>query len=635
MNSTLRTRILWLALLPGTLVATLLTAIFLLHSIDNIDQGLRTRGKAIARHVAGLAEFGIFSGQRQALNALSVSAINIDPEVRGAAIVGPRGEILARGGDLSPTLWPHLGRIEGRRIGVDVLLFIEPVLQRSLPVDDIYGGVETPADKAGVLGYVVIELSMREIAGRITRLAWIAVAVAALGAALGGWLAWRIARSVTLPLLAANEVVARIGGGDLGARMSTDSAGPLHSLAIGINNMAARIGISQEDLLARVAQATAGLQREKDAAERATLAKSHFLAAASHDLRQPLHALGLFVSALAQSDAARREPALVGHIRSATDTLQNLLDAILDVSRLDSGNVVPRIAPVAIGPMFEHTRQALALIAEHKGLQLRIHQSEAWVNCDRDMLQRILLNLVGNAIRYTRSGGVLLACRRRGEQWLVEVWDTGSGIPLASREDIFDEYTQLENPERDRAKGLGLGLAICRRLAGLLAAPIGVRSRPGRGSVFWIRLPATAVPAVEPSVPSVAESAEDMARLGGTVLVIDADPMVRAGMETAISGWGARVMLASGREEALRYFEGGTRPEMAICNLGLPGSESGIELARELRRMHPPMGVLLVSADISEEAHAAARAAGFPLLKQPLPPGRLRAALRTLLPTAA
>jgi signal transduction histidine kinase len=634
-KSNLRARILWLALLPGTLVAVLLTGIFLVHSVDNIDQGLRTRGKAIARQVAGFAEFGIFSGQRAVLGALAESAMRIDPDVRGVAIVDTRGELLARGGDLNPSLWPQLGPVEGRRIGVDALLFVEPVRMLNLPVDDIYGGVETPGEKARLLGYVVIELSSREIAGRITRLAWIAMLVAGLGAALGGWLAWRIARSITLPLLAANEVVARIGGGDLGARMSTETAGPLHSLAIGINRMAARIGLGQEELRARVAQATAGLQREKDAAERATEAKSHFLAAASHDLRQPLHALGLFVSALAHSDAARREPALVGNIRSATDTLQNLLDAILDVSRLDSGNVVPRIAPTPIQPLFEHTQQALALVAENKGLNLRIRPSGAWVSCDRDMLQRILLNLVGNALRYTRAGGVLLACRRRGDHWVVEVWDTGNGIPENARDVIFDEYTQLENPERDRAKGLGLGLAICRRLAGLLGAPIGLRSRPGRGSVFWVRLPATAEPDVAAQFTAIGEPPDDVARLGGTVLVVDGDPLVRAGMETAISGWGANVILAAGGEEAWRCCEGGMRPDMAICNLGLPGRESGLELARELQRVYPAMGVLLVSADISEEAQGAARAAGFPLLKQPLPPGRLRAALSTLLPVSA
>lgn len=633
MNRNLRTRILWLALLPGTLVAVLLTTVFLLHSIDSIEQGLRTRGTAISRQLATLAEFGIFSGQRTALGALSVSALGIDPDVRGAAIVDPGGGILARGGELNPAYWPSPARIEGRHINADVLLFVEPVVQRRLPVDDIYGGVESSATEARVIGYVMLELSLREVSARIKRLIAIGLVIAALGAALGGWLAFRIARAITRPLLAANEVVARIGSGDLAARMAVETAGPLRSLAYGINHMAARIGVSQEDLRSRVAEATAGLQREKEAAERATLAKSHFLAAASHDLRQPLHALGLFVSALAQSDAARREPALVAHIRSATDTLQNLLDAILDVSRLDSGNVVPRIGAVALGPVLERIQGDLSLIAEHKGLRLKVRSTDLWVSSDAEMVQRILLNLVGNALRYTRSGGVLVSCRRRGDQVLVEVWDTGSGIPESARTEIFEEYMQLENPERDRAKGLGLGLAICRRLADLLSAPIGVRSRPGRGSVFWIRLPLERPVAELPQLPSAAEPAEDLARLGGTVLVVDSDPLVRAGMETAITGWGARVMVAGGREQAMiRCCEGGTVPDMAICNLRLPGKESGIDLARELRTLYPGISILLVSADVSEATQAEARAAGFALLKQPIAAGRLRAALRTMLP---
>lgn len=632
MNRNLRTRILWLALLPGTLVAVLLTTVFLLHSIDSIEQGLRTRGTAISRQLAALAEFGIFSGQRTALGALSVSALGIDPDVRGAAIVDPGGEILARGGELNPPLWPNPARIEGRHINADVLLFVEPVVQRRLPVDDIYGGVASPDTETKVIGYVMLELSLREVSARIKRLIAIGFVIAALGAALGGWLAFRIARAITRPLLAANEVVARIGSGDLAARMEVETAGPLRSLALGINHMAARIGVSQEDLRSRVVAATAGLQREKEAAERATMAKSHFLAAASHDLRQPLHALGLFVSALAQSDAARREPVLVAHIRSATDTLQNLLDAILDVSRLDSGNVVPRIAAVALGPILERIQGDLSLIAEHKGLRLKVRRTDLWVSSDAEMVQRILLNLVGNALRYTRSGGVLVSCRRRGEQVLVEVWDTGSGIPENARSEIFEEYMQLGNPERDRAKGLGLGLAICRRLADLLAAPIGVRSRPGRGSVFWIRLPLERPAAVAPRLPSATESTEELARLGGTVLVVDSDPLVRAGMETAIAGWGARVVVAGGREQAMIHCgEGRTLPDVAICNMRLPGKLSGIDLARELRTLYPGIGILLVSADVSDTTQAEARAAGFALLKQPIAAGRLRAALRTLL----
>ena len=635
MNRGLRTRMLMLALLPGTLVAVLLTVVFLVHSIDTIEQGLRTRGTAISRHLAALAEFGIFSGQRTALGALSTSALGIDPDVRGAAIVGPRGEILARAGELNPAGWPRLARVEGHRVDGDVLQFIEPVLQHRLPVDDIYGGGLASGAEATPVGYVVLEFSLREVSGRITRLVSIGFVIALLGAALGGWLAYRIGRAVTRPLLAANEVVERIGAGDLAARMPVKTAGPLRSLATGINDMAARIGLSQEDLRTRVAEATAGLQRQKEAAERATLAKSHFLAAASHDLRQPLHALGLFVSALAHSESAKREPELVAHIRSATDSLQNLLDAILDLSRLDGGNVVPRITAFGLGPVLESVQRDLALVAEHKGLRLRVRPTDLWTRSDADLVQRILLNLVGNALRYTRSGGVLVSCRRRGDRVLLEVWDTGAGIPENAREEIFEEYIQLENPERDRAKGLGLGLAICRRLAGLLGASLGVRSRPGHGSVFWITLPLEhparhASPAL---AQTLAESAEDVARLGGTVLVVDGDPLVRAGMETAITGWGAKVILAASRDEAVtRCCEGGAVPDMAICNLRLPGKASGIDFGGELRSLYPGIGVLLVSADISEATQAAARAKDFPLLKQPIAPGRLRAALRTLLP---
>ena len=246
MNRGLRTRMLMLALLPGTLVAVLLTVVFLVHSIDTIEQGLRTRGTAISRHLAALAEFGIFSGQRTALGALSTSALGIDPDVRGAAIVGPRGEILARAGELNPAGWPRLARVEGHRVDGDVLQFIEPVLQHRLPVDDIYGGGLASGAEATPVGYVVLEFSLREVSGRITRLVSIGFVIALLGAALGGWLAYRIGRAVTRPLLAANEVVERIGAGDLAARMPVKTAGPLRSLATGINDMAARIGLSPD-----------------------------------------------------------------------------------------------------------------------------------------------------------------------------------------------------------------------------------------------------------------------------------------------------------------------------------------------------------------------------------------------------
>jgi signal transduction histidine kinase len=633
MKLSLRKRMVLLAVLPATLTAVLMTAIFLYYVIDNLELGLRSRGAAIARQMATVAEFGIFSGQRDSLLALTDSALRMDPDTRGAAILDEQGAVLARSGELETSRGSDLVGGEGRRHGPDTLSFIEPVMRGSVAVDDIYGGAETPhIPDSKLIGYVVVEMSLREVAVKSERLIAAGILIALLGAALGTSLARRIARTVTVPLLEAGEVVARIGEGDLAARMETATGGPLQTLADGINDMAERIGVTQDDLRASVAEATLSLMWEKEAAERATVAKSHFLAAASHDLRQPLLALGLFVSRLVESDAAKQEPKLVAHIQSAVDTLQDLLDAILDVSRLDGGNVVPRMGSFPLGELLERLTRDLSPLAEQKGLQLRVRPTPIWVQSDEKIVARILLNLVSNALRYTHVGGVLVTCRKRRNVVRVEVWDTGQGIPEDAREEIFQEYVQLGNPERDLSKGLGLGLAICRRLADLLAAPLGVRSRPGRGSVFWVQLPVARTHPPRSLAEIPAEQAADSGRIAGTVLLVEGDPLVRAKLEQSILNWGGRVMLASNREEALRLRrESDQPPDLAVCNVSLPDEVSGIELAQELQRRFECMGVLLIGSDVSAETQAAATAAGFVLLKQPVPPGRMRAALRQLL----
>jgi signal transduction histidine kinase len=636
MSMSLRKRMLLLALAPAAAVAILLSVVFVLYSIDNLEQELRTRGTAISRQISAAAEYGIFSGQRENLVALTESALRIDPDVRGAAIVDVQGAIMARSGLLHSADWPELATGQGRRLGMNVLLFVEPVMRASLPVDDIYAGTAAlRATESKVVGHVVVELSLREVSRKSKRLIAAGILMAMFAVTLGGWLALRITRAVTRPLLEADEVVARIGQGDMTARMATESGGALESLAAGINDMAGRIGVTQEDLRARVTEATRDLQREKEAAEHATIAKSHFLSAASHDLRQPLHALGLFVSGLAHSKAAKHEPKLIERIQASVETLQNLLDAILDISRLDSGNLVPEICNFSMAPVLDRLARDLSLLAEQKSLQLKVRPTQVWVQSDQKIVERILQNLVGNALRYTYAGGVLVSCRHRRGTALVEVWDTGEGIPESAREEIFEEYMQLGNSERDRDKGLGLGLAICRRLAGLAAIPIGVRSRPGRGSVFWIELP-IASPGASDSEPkdkiAQIDQAADLARLSGTVLVVEGDALVRAGMEQAIVSWGGQVVLAANREEALhRCREVDHVPDMLICNIRLPGRASGIELAEQLQREFKRMSILLVSADTSEEARTAASRAGFALLKKPVSPGRLRAALQQLL----
>lgn len=636
----LHKRMLLLALLPTTLAAVLLTTAFVIYEIDDIEQNLYTRGMVITRQLAAAAEFGVFTGQSDGLTAVAKAAQRFDSEVLGATIVGAQGVVLARGGELVPARWPAFDKIGKHYRGADSILFVEPILRTRLAVEDIYGGNLASERAAHVLGHAAVELSLREINGKTRRLVAMGVLVGLLVSALGGWLALRIARTVSRPLLEASDVVARIGAGDLAARMSTSSAGALQALATGINHMAGRIGVTQEELHVRIAEATRELQREKITAEQSTLAKSQFIAAASHDLRQPLHALGLFVSGLARSKAAEQEPQLVAHIMESVDALQHLLDAILDISRLDHGNVVPDVSDFSMADALGHLARSLGPSAAQRGLKLRLRPTQTRVRSDQELVVRILLNLVSNALRYTRAGGILVGCRRRGDALRIEVWDTGDGIPPDAQEKIFGDYVQLGNPERDRAKGLGLGLAICRRLAALLDIPIGVRSQPGRGSVFWIELP-VAPPETISSAPavelSVIEQAVESARLTGTVLVVEGDALVRAGMEQAIIGWGCRVVLAATRNEAWhRCREGDLVPDLVICNVRLPGRINGIEFAQDLKRELEHIGILLVSTDTSAETREAARKAGFVLLRKPVPPGRLRAALQQLLsdPTA-
>ncbi len=641
MTTRLRTRITLLALLPTTLVAVLLTSAFLLHAINDLEQGLHTRGTAISRQMAVVAEYVIASGQGPALSTLADATLRSDPAVRGAAIVDADGIIMARSGDLTRAGWPQqLSRLEGLHLEPEGLLFVEPVMRRSLPVDGLSGDTARPPDvTAKVLAHVVTELSLREVYRKSGWLVAGGVMIAILGTTLCGWLAQRIARGVTDPLLEASKVVACITEGDLAARMTLHPAGPLRSLADGINAMAQRIGVTQEELRTRVTDATRDLLREKEAAEHATIAKSHFLAAASHDLRQPLHALGLFIFGLARSEAAKLEPILIAHIQSSVDTLQNLLNAILDISRLDEGKVIPQMGNFPLGALLDRLAGDLSPLAEQKGLRLRVRPTAVWAHSDPKLVERILLNLVGNAVRYTRSGGVLVTCRRRQGVARVEVWDTGKGIPEHARAEIFEEYVQLDNPERDQANGLGLGLSICRRLAGLLAIPIGLRSRPGRGSVFWVDLPLAqeTAPLQEPISEALqAQQTKDRARILGTVLVVDSDPLVGAGRAQAILGWGGRVLLAANRAEALRCCqESSLQPDVAICAIAPPEVADGIELAKQLQREFGPMSILLVSPDVGAETQEAARRAGFPLLKEPVPPGRLRAALQHLLSESA
>ncbi len=368
------------------------------------------------------------------------------------------------------------------------------------------------------------------------------------------------------------------------------------------------------------------LQRQKEIAERANLAKSAFLAAASHDLRQPVHALGLFVGALRSLASAKDAAPLIDQIESSVDAMDGLFGALLDVSRLDAGVVVVDRRALAIGSILARACADYAPEAEAKGVRLDRVDTSAIVDSDPVLLERILRNLVSNAVRYTDFGRVLVGCRRAGAAVVVQVWDTGVGIAAAERERIFQEYYQIGNPERDRAKGLGLGLAIVRRLAALLGAELTLRSEPGKGSCFAIAVPLASGPATA-SAP--AEALPARAATGRLIVVVDDEAPIREGMAKLLAGWGYEVVAEGSGDEAIaRLAMRPTRPDLLICDYRLRVAENGLDLIERLRgEYNAAVAAILLTGDTAPDVLSVARAQGLIVLHKPAPLGKLRAAI--------
>jgi len=364
------------------------------------------------------------------------------------------------------------------------------------------------------------------------------------------------------------------------------------------------------------------LTAQKDALDEANRAKTQFLAAASHDLRQPMQAITLLVESLQERAREPQTQAIVESIRASVSTMARLLNAILDISRFDAGTVRPERSHFALAPVLERVRHIHAQAAADKGLAIRIARTRAVVETDPVLLYRILGNLVANAVRYTERGGVLIGCRPRTHDVVIEVWDTGPGIAEGKQREIFREFVQLGNPHRDREQGLGLGLAIVERTARLLGHRVALRSRPGRGSVFSLTVGRGDPERIRP----FAQEDEGAPLRGCSVLLIEDDREVRAAMALLLEGWGCSVHAADSgaqaRDQLARLGEG---PDIAIADYRLPGEEDGVDVLEAIRRRFPSTGGILVSGDIGAEALRRAQDSGYTLLHKPLRPARLRA----------
>ena len=374
------------------------------------------------------------------------------------------------------------------------------------------------------------------------------------------------------------------------------------------------------------ARLVTALTAKTQALEQANAVKTRFLASASHDLRQPLHAMSLLIGVLAHRARGQGLDDVIGRLDQTAEAMESLLKGILDISRLDAGveQACPALLPAS--ELLARIEGHFAPAAQSRGLALRVRPTQAWVRSDPAMLSRILGNLVANALRYTRDGGVLVAARLRPDHVVFEVYDTGIGIEPNRLEDIFEEFVQLHNPERDRAKGLGLGLSIVRRTARLLDHSVAVRSVPGRGSVFRVTVPREQPGAVAPPPPA------PLTELGGlAVLVIDDELPIRQALEELLLAWGCDCVAASGEADAVALLKRWSRvPDAIVCDYRLAGDD-GVVLVTRLRRL---LGVqvpaLVVTGDVAVERLVDIARSELPVLHKPVNPLRLREWLGTL-----
>lgn len=370
------------------------------------------------------------------------------------------------------------------------------------------------------------------------------------------------------------------------------------------------------------------LSAAKQIAERANRAKSRFLAAANHDLRQPLQAMSMLIEALSLQGLDDHSREILGDMRNTLAVMGTLLNALLDISKLDAGVVVPRPTTLAAVPFLERVRDQFRPLAADRGVRIRLFPRNVLIATDPALLERILHNLISNAIRHTRLGRILIGCRIRGRYLRIEVWDAGEGIPSESLGRIFEEFYQVGNPARTRDQGLGLGLAIAKRLADLLGLRIGARSREGRGSVFFVEVPLALTralhPATEALAPEPATAAADT-----LVLLVEDDERVMSATARLLRLWGFRTLCAASADAALaRVAEAASKPDLALVDYRLPGGRNGLELLAEIhRRFRLDLPAVLVTGDTAAQRLRAVKGSGYPVLHKPVAPEELRRAL--------
>jgi signal transduction histidine kinase/CheY-like chemotaxis protein len=627
------------AVIPILILALLLEGYFTYTRFADRDRALLERARLIVRQLALSAEYPVFSGNQSLLQQQVDTAFK-QKDVRSIAVMDGYSKNLASAGDISninefepmEKLSSSVGDFVVFHEDNNAIWLYQPIVATQIKLDELgSGNAGNLSNKS--LGGVFVEIGKDRLNSEKFEMLSLNLFILFVVLMVTVLIAMRMSRRIIFPVMEMDNGVRRIGAGHLDTQITGSKIQELDALASGINKMARQLQHDRNTLQQRIDDATQELRRKKEEAERANFDKSRFLAAASHDLRQPMHALGLFIGELHSRLDTQEQHKIANKVEESVEALSSLLDSLLDISKLDAGIVIPQIQSVDIDAMTKRLAQDFVTVAQRKNITLRFHSISAVVMSDPVLLERILLNLLSNAIRYTpQNGTVMLACRLRGDNVRIEIRDNGIGIPPEEQQNVFHEFVQLENSARDRSKGIGLGLAIVDRLSRLLHHPLTLRSAPGQGSTFSITVPRVFGIddlLAEPQAPVAALYKHD--RLENLrVLVVDDDTLVRFSTAGILESWGCHVSVAENLQDVMEKY-GDACFDLVICDYRLPDGDGlmFVELIKEQCEIQPAF--VLVSGDTDPEILQAANQCGVHLIYKPVRPAKLRSLMLFLL----
>jgi signal transduction histidine kinase/CheY-like chemotaxis protein len=615
--SSLRWRLLWISMLPLILFALIWMSYALVQRYADLSSQLEQRAQLLARQMAVASDYAIFAQNNLVLQNITASVVK-EPEVSFAGVYDASLQALSiseRQTDLSKERSANLSTqmsavtnsglpfmsIESDRL----VRFIQPINSIGLDLEDT---LKNASKLSPITGYAVVEVSIDSVYTELIKFLFGVLLILAALLYIALLVVNRFSSQLENSFRLVANAAKKIGAGDtkVRLRLGSNDIKVFDQLSYDINIMAERLDFSQNYLENKVLTATQALREQKEAAEISNNAKSRFLAAASHDLRQPIHAISLLVSAAQFEKDPAAQSAIIGRIENGTAALSDLLNSLLDISRLDGGGVQIHEEDFALDKVMNNLQNTYQSLAEEKGLDLIIRPTKACTRSDPMLLERILSNLVSNAVRYTPPGGVVyVAVRPRGQEWLVQVRDNGPGISPEEQDNIFQEFVQLSNPQRDRSQGLGLGLAIVKRLIHLLSHRVAVRSALAQGATFSIYIPKIELGqhTTQTTTDTFKASKDPSSQLKGLrILVIEDDELVRQSFQGLLAMWGASVDVFEQAELAIQHAtQPDHRPDLIITDHRLGGLHNGLELSREIAQLlSHPIPTLLITGDTED-----------------------------------